>query len=70
MAVCHLKRAVTIFNKAPGPYFGIAVDEDGEHRNIRRMSHGRHVVNRRLKTESDFGTEASCYVNNIFIRYV
>lgn len=34
------------------------------------MSHGRHVVNRRLKTGSNFGTEASSYVNNIFIRYV
>jgi len=25
------------------------------------MSHGRHVVNKRLKPESDFGTEALCY---------
>lgn len=40
---------------------GIAVDEDGEHRNIRRMSHGRQVVNERLKPESDFGTEAFRY---------
>ena len=42
--------------------YGIAVDEDGEHRKIRRMSRGRHVVNKRLKTGSNFGTEASCYV--------
>lgn len=42
--------------------YGIAVDEDGEHRKIRRMSHGRHVVNGRLKPESNFGTEAPRYV--------
>lgn len=42
--------------------YGIAVDEDGEHRKIRRMSHGRHVVNGRLKPESNFGTKALRYV--------
>lgn len=41
--------------------YGIAVDEDGEYRNIRRMPHGRHVVNGYLKPESNFGTEISRY---------
>lgn len=41
--------------------YGIAVDEDGEYRNIRRMPHGRHVVNVYLKTESNFGTEILRY---------
>ena len=44
--------------------YGIAVDEDGEHRNIRRMSHGRHVVNGRLKPGSNSGTKAPRYVRN------
>lgn len=30
-----------------GTVHGIAVDEDGEYRNIRRMLHGRHVVSQR-----------------------
>ena len=50
--------------------YGIAVDEDGEYRNIRRMPHGRHVVNGRLKPESNFGTKTLRYVKKYFIRYV
>ncbi len=52
-------------NKRRDRTVGIAVDEDGEHRNFRRMSHGRHVVNECLKPESNFGTKAHRYVKNI-----